>query len=94
MIFNVNFIIHSIFVTVMSAGFTVLDSAGVLLMIKEIVSANKSLGEILIIITASMWVINVIASLILFKKCFKTNTLIHYGKLIKKDPNIDIIVKE
>ena len=95
MIFNINFIIHTIFVVVMTAGFEKLNSAGILLMIKEIINHRHTWTETLVIISASMWTIDLISSLILFKKCLKTNTLMHYGKLLRKEPEkVRIFVNE
>eukprot|EP00483_Globobulimina_turgida_P009601 UN09620 len=75
MIFNVNFSIHLIFVSVMCLGFTKLNSAGVILMVKEIIN-DHGVTEYSVIISTIMWIIDIIASLILFKKCFRTHTLI------------------
>ena len=79
----------------MSAGFEKLNSAGILLMIKEIVNDKNSWTEVLVIIAGSMWIIDLILSLILFKKCMKTNTLMHYGKLMRKEPErVKVFINE
>ena len=93
MIFNVNFIIHLIFVLIMCLGFNSLNSAGILLMIKQIVK-KKDITEVLVCIAASIWIINVILSLILYRKCFKIHTVIQYTKLIKKDPKLQVVIAE
>eukprot|EP01083_Nonionella_stella_P124642 376504_1 len=94
MIFNVNFTIHLIFVAIMCTGFVTLNSAGVLLMIKQIINKHSAFYKILVVITTSMWCIDLIATLMLFRKSFKLNAMVQYGKLLIKDPKLEIAVKD
>eukprot|EP00485_Elphidium_margaritaceum_P003374 CAMPEP_0202693522 /NCGR_PEP_ID=MMETSP1385-20130828/7613_1 /ASSEMBLY_ACC=CAM_ASM_000861 /TAXON_ID=933848 /ORGANISM="Elphidium margaritaceum" /LENGTH=211 /DNA_ID=CAMNT_0049349209 /DNA_START=65 /DNA_END=697 /DNA_ORIENTATION=+ len=55
LIFNVNFMIHNIFVVVMSVGFTALNSAGILVAAQQIHRAQKGVTEISVIVAALMW---------------------------------------
>ena len=61
------------------------------LMVKELVN-KKGVVKVMAIITTCMWCLDLIWSVILYKRCFRIHTLIQYGKLIKRDPKINIVI--
>jgi hypothetical protein len=82
LIFNVNFIFHLIFVFVMSLGFTALSSAGLLIMLREVVSDSST--KTLFIIPTACWLMDFLFSIFLFKKCFDVHNRILYAQLMKQ----------
>jgi len=83
MMFNINFLIHIVFIIIMTIGFNSYGACGILVM-SILYVHNHSLYGLLAVIATLLWFINLVASLILYKKSFEVNSKIQFTKIVRE----------
>jgi len=82
MIFNMNYMVHIIFVAIMTLGFSNIDAAGLITMIHLYSKDQNGLG-LLTLISTCFWFVDLTATLICYKRCFDAHEQIQFTKFIK-----------